>query len=773
MDLQSPASILMRSALSARGTEQSFDPLQFLYFIWRRWRSICITTVVVVVATWVWLESATPRYSATTQILLDPVDEKLASADIGSVNALDTLTMDNQIAIVKSTALLRRVVQKEGLVGDSEFGSRRLQGSKQLGSAASYFSIISKVTRPYLAHAVEVVSPYIQRIEKVVLQSGVEGGSADAEIGVYPERQETTEAGTQSKADQEIMDAVGALADAVSAKRVGQADVISISVVSMDPARAARLANAVADAYLIDPLYSRLEAGGRASAWINERLPELRERWRDAELAVVNFRAEHNLVEGSQNLTLNQDQMAQLNARLVAVRAEVGEKKAKVDLLDKLRAQGDDDETLPDIANSAPIAALRSQLAEISAQETGLATRNSANYPDLIKLRAQRAEVERALTSQKQEIAKIIRNEYSLALAQEESVEKIWREVAGKTSLDDKEAIELRELERTAALRKDLFENFLKRSGLLQADSLPEARIGRVIVPALRPDAPSFPNKRLLLPVALALGLALGGGLAWVRERLGTGFTTSRQVEDILGLPLLVSINRMERRELKIDVGKAVVPRLTRRWPLSISLSEAGRALRRGIEMINVERPPKIVQITSAVTGEGKTTTALLLAASSATSGLKTLIIDADPHNPSISRYFRLHEDVGLVDLLLGRTNVEDAIQFDDAHGIWVMPAGAGCENLSDLPVADEMRMLIDNLGTTFDRVVFDTPPVGQAADARFISNFVDKVIVVVKWGCTRREFVRQKIKLLPNQEKIAGVAFNFVDKGLAEKYHD
>lgn len=761
MNLELPT-LLMRSALSASAAERSVDPLQVLYFLWRRWRSILAIAAVVVLATWAWVASATPRYSATTQILLDPVDEKLASADIVSVNVLDSLTMDNQIAIVKSTALLRRVVEKEGLVDDSEFGSRHPQGDKQSGRAASYLSLIGEVTSPYLSRAVKVVRLYLPGVERMVPERP----------SVSPEGQEAIGAGAPNNSDQEIMDAVGALAGAVSVKRVGQADVLSISVASMDRARAARLANAVAEAYLVDPLYSRLEAGRRASAWINERLPELRERWRDAELAVVSFRAEHNLVEGSQNLTLNQDQMAQLNARLVAVRAEVADKKAKVDLLDQLDAQGGDNEALPDIGNSGPIVALRSQLADISARELGIASCNNANFPELIKLRAERAEVEHALSSQEQEIAKSIRNDYSLALAREASVQEIWRQAAGKTSLDDKEAIELRELERTASLRKDLFENFLKRSGLLEADSLPDARIGRVIVPARRPDAPSFPNKHLILPVALALGLALGVGVAWVREQFSAVFTTAGQVEDVLGLPLLVSIHRMERRGTKNDSGKAVFPRLTHLTPLS-SLGEAGRALRSGIEMINVERPPKIVQITSAATGEGKTTTALLLATSFATAGLKTLIIDADPGNPSISRYFRLHEDAGLVEVLLGRINVEDVIHFNEAFGIWVMPAGAASEKLSDLLVSDRIRKLIENLGPTFDRVVFDTPPVGPEIIARFIANFVDKIIFVVKWASTRRDVVGQQLKLLPNREKIAGVVFNSVDKGLAGKYKE
>src|SRR6202011_3851409 len=131
-------------------------------------------------------------------------------------------------------------------------------------------------------------------------------------------------------------------------------------------------------------------------------------------------------------------------------------------------------------------------------------------------------------------------------------------------------------------------------------------------------------------------------------------FTTPKQVEDMLELPLLSSVSRMEERDLRVD-GKAVpIPLYPIVKPLS-RFSEAIRALRTGIHMTDVDNPAKVIQVTSSVPGEGKTTIAISFAASAAGSGLKVLFIDADLRHPSSSQFLGLQKEQGLVDLLLGQ----------------------------------------------------------------------------------------------------------------------
>jgi succinoglycan biosynthesis transport protein ExoP len=758
-----------------------------LYFLWRRWKFVLAVAAIALLVAEVWLATQPPSYTASAQVIIDPIGEKVDGADATSQSTLDSLTLDNQIAIVRSTELLRRVVEKENLVDDPEFGARPSQRLSWLGSLKSNLAhaieaagqsavqavdgleapvppqLVAKRTseKGIVERAVEIIRFHFAGAVRTVGQFAI--GTAKGLAGAA-----RAEATVSIVGFDKVAATTGLLAQATTAKRVGAADVISIIVISTDPTRAAQLANAVAEAYLLDPLYARLEAGQREAGWLNERLPDLRARLRESEEAVVAFREAHNLVEGEQNITLSQEQVAKLNARLVAAHVDAAEAKNKVDLLQNLETRGGDAGDLPGAINSPLISGLRTQLADVSLREAGLAARLGEANPEVVKLRAERAREQSAIAAEVRTVGENVRNQYFLALAQEQSLKEILGEATAQSNLANKTSVELHDLEETATVNRRLFEEFLKRSSSIHELSGDQARLGRIIAPATPPATSSSPRKLVILPIAALLGLALGVGGAWAKEVLDAGFTTSREAEELLGLPLLGSIIRIAPRASLISGCTAAFPRSSKPNP---RLSEAVRTLGMSIQMLEVERPPKVVQVTSALPGEGKTTTSIMLATSFSEAGLKTLIMDTDLRNPSVSRYFRFDNDAGLVDLLLDPSKAEEAVHFNATHGLWVLPAGVDCENLSNLLTFDRLRRLIERYRNIFDCVVVDSPPVGPVVDARLISNIVDKVVFVVKWGKTHRNTVYQNVKLLPDRSKIAGLVFNFVDERRAKRY--
>ena len=204
---------------------------------------------------------------------------------------LDYAMIESQMAIIRSTVFLRRVVEKEHLVSDPEFGSGR------------------------------------PRVVRVADEPNQGGAKDDQPI------------------PPDVARSIEALKGAVSVKGGGQAQyavsyLFFISVTSIDPARAARLANAVADAFIVDKLDARFEAAKRASAWLSDRLVELKNQLRESEEAVAHFRDEHGLIQSGGNVTLNQQQLSELNAKLVTARTDAAEKKARVDLLASIRGEG-------------------------------------------------------------------------------------------------------------------------------------------------------------------------------------------------------------------------------------------------------------------------------------------------------------------------------------------------------------------------------------------------------------------------------------------------
>jgi exopolysaccharide transport family protein len=712
----------------ATDTEQRFDLREMLSFAWRQWKFIAGVVAVVFLIGLVALMRQTPLYTATSLVLLDRQKEKAAGAEaiLSDVN-LDFAMVESQMAIIRSSVFLRRVVEKENLA--SAAGAGGAPRPSLFGSLGSLFS-----------------------------------SKADEAATAAP----ATEPSAEEK-ERAIVRAVEALKGSVAVARAGQGFVLAISVTTADPQRSARLANAVADAYLVDKLDTRFEAAKRASAWLSDRLAQLRTQLRESEEAVASFRAAHGLYQ-SGTVTLSQQQLSELNGKLVEARADAAQKKARVDLLASIQAKGGSLQNMPDLNNAGSLPNLRQQAVTLSQQEADLLARYSASHPQVVNVRAQERDVERAIQAETQRLAASIKNEYALAQARVASLEQSLQEATGQTSADDATAIRLRELERTAAVNKSLFEDFLQRAKITQEQSTFEAHEARIINPALPPGAPSSPRKTQYLAITLLIGLMLGVGGAVAKEMLNAGFTTPKQVEELLGLPLLSSVSLMSARDLTVD-GK-IVP--IHHYPVARPLSrfsESIRALRSGIQMTDVDNPPKVVQLTSTVPGEGKTTIALSLAASGATSGLKVLLIDADLRHPSASHALGLDKETGLVDLLLGQVGAKDAVRFYERAGYWILPAGNRTQNPTDLLGSERMKTLVAGFRQTFDLVIIDSSPAGPVIDPVVVSQLSDKVVMVVRWSSTARELVKSCAQQLAGHRKIAGVAFNQVNESRAQKY--
>jgi capsular exopolysaccharide synthesis family protein len=186
--------------------------------------------------------------------------------------------------------------------------------------------------------------------------------------------------------------------------------------------------------------------------------------------------------------------------------------------------------------------------------------------------------------------------------------------------------------------------------------------------------------------------------------------------------------------------------------------------------MADVDHPPKIVQVTSTIPHEGKTTVALSLAVSAAFSGLKVLFIDADLRHTSATSFFGLLKTRGLVDALLGNVAPNEAIAFSKDAKLWVLPAGSKTNNPADLLNSNRMKTLIGQCEETFDYIVIDSPPIGPVIDPVAISQLADSIVYVVRWASTARELIQSSIKRLP-EDKIAGVVFNLLNEKAAQKY--
>jgi exopolysaccharide transport family protein len=645
-----------------------------------------------------------PRYTATAQIMLESRKQNVIGIDaLVSDLPFDQATVDSQIALVQSPSLLARVIKQEDLAEDDEFGARRPQSL--IAWARTLFSVRSE--------------------------------------------------------EQEAQAQINVLREALRVERAGRTFVIAISVTSLSPEKAARIANGIAKAYIVDQLEARYEYARRASDWLGDRLERLRRELRDSESAIARFRAENNLgvaVSGA----VSEAHVADLNAKLVEARAESVERRTRLEQAQRIVGNGGNPQSIPDVVRSPIMPALKSQHGQVSQREADLVARYGDRHPLVVNVRAERRDVERQIQAEINRVIANLTHDYEASRIRQEALEKGLGVVVGHRGADNAIAVQLRELERGAAANKTLYESFLSRFKLSEEQANLEVREARIIAPAALPQSPSFPRTGLVAALALIAGLGAGVGSALLMERLRPGFSNPNEVEDELEVPALASIPLLRPQE-RVANGRFMSPEsFVLRKPMS-RFSEAIRTVRAGIQMSNVDQPPKVIQVSSIVAGEGKTTVAIALAQSAATSMERVLLIDADLRRPSATKNFRLERRPGLVDMLVGYNNGDEFIVQDPISGIFVLGAGVPTQNPPDLLASDRLRTVIMHLRDRYDYIVVDSPPVGPVIDPVVLSHCVEKVLLVVAWNDTPRDLAARAVCQFPSR-KIAGVALNRLD---------
>jgi exopolysaccharide transport family protein len=701
--------------------------LDLLDIVRRRWTLVVAAAAVVVTLAYVSLFAVTPLYTATAQLLFEPRMENLIgqNAVLGGPS-LDQSAIDSQLMVVQSAALLKRVVLDQDLLSDPEFG----------GTAP-----------PSL----------VQRLKALLTRPFVSARP--------PSTAKAADAAAADEASPRMPQAIARLRSAIAVAREPRTLIVNVSVTSVDPTKAAALADAIAEAFIDDKMEARYERARRAATWLSSRIELLGADLRKSEQAVAEFRARHNIAEQRAG-TLSDQQISDLNARLVNLRAQTAEKRVKYEQAKALQASGNLD-AIPDVVNSPIVAGLRTQASDVTRREADLLARYGRSHPQVINVQAERRDIERQIQAEAQRAVASLKNDLDLAASQEDALDRSLGNLhAGN---DSTVLVELRQLERTASANKVLYESFLSRSKVAGEEAALENRDVRIVTNASAPGGPSYPRTSRILAIALVAGLALGAGGAFALEMLNRGFVSPRQVEETLGVPVLASLPRVHKRDLPDGMAEFNIAAYLLSKPLS-HLGEAIRSVRTSIQMSDVDDPPQVIQVTSSVPSEGKTTTCIALATSAAMVGHKVLLIDGDLRNPSTSRAFGLDRAPGLVDSLMGPDEARD-VHVDPRSGVHVLPAGSRTQHPPDLLNSARMRTLITDLRQHYDYIVIDSPPLVPVIDGSVIALLADKVVFAVSWNKVPRELAAEAVQSIRGPRKLAGVVVTMVDEAAMPRY--
>lgn len=701
----------------------------------RRWRAVLGPAVVLGALALTYVSLATTLYTATSTVLVDPRRANVVESNQSVLTnfGTDDATIESQTLLIQSVTILQRVVDKLKLTQDPEF-----------------------MPKPGLLDPVR----NLFHTESTVPGASAEDAARARSIDILQRRMKVTRQGTTFLVD--------------------------IAVSSEYPQKAALIANAIADAYFEEQVRAKYDATRIAAKWLGGQIDGLKNRVVASEQAVADYRAANNLAV-AQGVTVNDQQITDLNNKLIASRVQTAEARAKYEQVQQLAKSGGDAGGLNAAVSSEMVTKLRSQYADIAKNDADLTSKYGPRHPLVANVRAQLKDTQRLINEEIQRIVESTKHDFDVSQSREASLQDSFEKLQSASTSTGPAVVRLHELQREAEANRTLYEAYLARSKETTSQESLEMPDSRIVSTASVPLKPSAPKTMLIMGLALLLGLGAGTVIAFLIDYLDAKVKTLEQAEDVSGVPALAALPTIGARELaaRAKRGRSELgnydARTQRLLPASLQpplmryaieepgtfFAEAIRAVRLAIQRARRADPIKVILVTSGLENEGKTTFAGNLALSIATLGIKTLLIDGDLRNPGMTRALCPNADAGLLQVANGEVTLEQAILLDRSTGLSILPSPAvkDSDAITELMFSESMVAILDRLREDYELIIIDSPPLIPLVDGRALAELADRILLALAWDQTPREVVAHTMDLLgPVHERILGTVLTQVD---------
>ena len=628
--------------------------------------------------------------------------------------------------------------------------------------------------------------------------------------GFNPGRREAS-AGATAEDDEAVL---GSLANQVrgglSVEPVRNTQLVQIHFQASTPDFAAKAANGFAEAFIDMGVEDRFASAGKASTFITSQIETLKQEIQDKETQLQAFSRRTDIVTLDPGANVTLQRLEALNSQVMEARKQRIERESQY-----REIAGRPKEALADsLAGGGVVSDQRGQLLALEREyETKLKT-YKPDFPDMITLKA---EIEKARQSLKEVVNEQVDKarsgafgDYQTALRQEQALQSELDRLKGEAIDQNSAAVTYTNLKVEIEARRTLLNELLKKQSETEvAVRLQDTRESnvRIIDKALVPGGAFRPSLRQDVSYGLLLGLLFGVGCAVLIEVLDRTVKAPEEIERRLGLPTLAVIQDLSESGktygypsygygygggedkprvrpsqtaptgwLEKKKGPAVAPSQIELVPHArprTLISESYRSLRTAL-LLSSARELRMVAVTSAVAGEGKTATAANLAVVLAQLGRQVLLVDCDLRKPRLHQIFEVSNRVGLVNQLTASAEPEVFLPTE-VPNLWVTPSGPIPPNPSELLASDRMRDWLKMVRSRFDFVVIDTPPALAVTDATIVGMLVDGVVLTLRSGKVTREEARLcRDRLRQTGIKILGAVLNryrSLQAGLGKRY--
>jgi len=716
----------------------------------------CFFGAVVVAAVVVFM--MTPIYTARTTLLIERKDPQVVDVKnvLSESLASGTDELDyykTQYELLKSRSLTAQTIREQGL-----------EKSVVLTGSANEFAFLKQLQQLPSAAFAWVNSFFVAPLS-------IKRGELH---GIKPE----------------VVDAYQAMLEVEPVQRTR---LVKIAFNSPDPEFSALVANAHADAYIRERVKLRSQANQEAQKFLEEKLGELKTRVEEAEAALNLYRREKGIISLDEKENIVIERLTDLNRRLTEAEAERIGLEAHVRLIRKR-----DFDSLPAVINSSLVATLKVQLTSLQGEYANLSAQFKEGYPRVAKVKASLEETQLRLQQEIRKIVAGIESSFLAASGKERELRaKMEQQKAATLQLKDS-SVGYTVLAREVDTNRQLYNSVLERMKEVGVAAQLRASNIYVIDKAETPVIPSTPKKKLILTLASLLGLMGGLGLALFLEHLDDTLRTREDAERYLCLPSLALVPNFPGANCRVIerpsvAGRGAGQRANGTGAVSFYpcdpeeksglsfdsfgvVNEAYRTLRTGILLSQAEQPPKTVLFTSAVHGEGKTSTVVNSAVSFARMGARVLLIDADLRRPACHQILGMRRGLGVAELLSGHIKPSWAIQPTHVDNLFFVSSGFSAVDPTEFIGSAKMRETLSRVRQLYDYVLIDSPPVMAVSDALLLSTMVDGVVIVIGGRGTPRDTVRHACARLRHaQANILGTMINRVninDNDCSEDYY-
>jgi uncharacterized protein involved in exopolysaccharide biosynthesis len=644
--------------------------------LWRRKRLVFGTSLLLGLAVLAYALITPSLYTATAQILIDPRDRQVVLNDVnpGALSPDGGIAqVESQVKVIESDAVLGRAVAQAGLETEPGFGAPQ----------------DSLVTRSLASLRAMVTGP-------------------KAERHVDPRGR-----------------ALDQLRRKLAVKRADKVFVIDIVVTTVDPDLSARIVNAIANAYLVDQTEARSDAAKRAAGDLRGRLDELRNGVNTADKKLEEYKARNGLIASSGRL-VNEQQLTDLNTRLVAARARTAEAKARLQGVRDARGQAIGSGAMPEAVQSSVIDRLRGQYAELAAKEADLRTNLGERHPFIAAVRTQMQDVRRLIDAELNRIAGAAETEYQRAQSNERTLSADLDRLQRQSAVTSQSSVQLRELEREVEAARSVYNTFLVRAREIKEQTSIDSSNARIITAARPPQDASWPPRLILVAAALAGGLGLGAGLALTREYLAPTVLSPRQLERLSNAPVVAVLPGLRPGGASTAAASFTLDHLAatsglrgRSLTLLVTSGEADEAARRAV----------IALLASVAVGRGD----------------RVLLIDANLQTGA-------SHAGGLLDVLRGEQSLNAVTQTDPTCGARRIGLGDTQKPIRDALQPANVDRFFAGVRARFELVIVDGGVLAENLRLGPLAAAADRLLLVACNGATRQ---RDLIDLVDTSEAL------------------